>query len=427
MRFLKERPAPPAIREAMAKASQREEKGLPVVDFSSGNVGKVILNERLFSKFDIEVDENLPDSLKIIAEALKNGLLNAFYFKLTGLSYSPTGGTDAAKLIALKYFREFHGVPLSDGDLGKVVVTAGGQQALAAALRAIKPGTAVYIPKWEYSPASGIIRDNGCREFRVPLREDLSIQADYLREKAEEGSVFYVSMPNNPTGYTSPRDLGEVSDAMAERDGGLVWDAPYLFTILKLTGSKAVYDKAFQREVIESFKGVVARHHERMCILSSVSKTCLMAGLRCGFATAPERWIELMNATIGRENLSSPTHSFLIGMEALRLFLERPITHEWLCEVLASRLTRLIEEGVPLVLPGNGIFGAMYALVKTGGVDSVKFSSELIDKFGIVTVPGNPFYGESVDAVRVSLVATPWSEGDELWEENVKALKKALA
>jgi aspartate/methionine/tyrosine aminotransferase len=72
------------------------------------------------------------------------------------------------------------------------------------------------------------------------------------------------------------------------------------------------------------------------------------------------------------------------------------------------------------------MFGALYVLVKTGGVESVKFSNDIINRYGVVTVPGKPFYGGSVEAVRVSLVATPWSEGDKLWGENVKALKKAL-
>ncbi len=66
-------------------------------------------------------------------------------------------------------------------------------------------------------------------------------------------------------------------------------------------------------------------------------------------------------------------------------------------------------------------------MVETGGVDSIKFSNELIEKYGVVTVSGNPFYGEPVCAVRISLVATPWSEEDKLWKENVKMLKKALA
>ena len=86
-------------------------------------------------------------------------------------------------------------------------------------------------------------------------------------------------------------------------------------------------------------------------------------------------------------------------------------------------------EDIPdsLMLPANGMFGALYALIKTGGVESTTFSNEIIDKFGIITIPGKAFYGENVDAVRLSLVATPWNEGDTLWKENVKTLKQALA
>ncbi len=133
-----------------------------------------------------------------------------------------------------------------------------------------------------------------------------------------------------------------------------------------------------------------------------------------------------MNSIIGTENLSSPTSSFSIGIEALKLFLETPITHEWLCPVLADRLTSLLESDIPLILPGNGIFGALYALVKTGDLSGEKFSNDMINKFGIVTIPADSFYGEKVHAVRISLVSTPWNEGDEAWREGVKSFKKAI-
>ncbi|RLI30742.1 hypothetical protein DRO48_02600, partial [Candidatus Bathyarchaeota archaeon] len=118
--------------------------------------------------------------------------------------------------------------------------------------------------------------------------------------------------------------------------------------------------------------------------------------------------------------------SFTIAKHLLDAFLERPITHEWTCEVLASRLTVLMEEiGDHLILPRNGVFGALYALIKTPE-DGASFSRKLVEEKGIVTVPGNAFYGGPVNAVRLSLVATPWTEGDEVWVDSVRALKAAL-
>ena len=62
----------------------------------------------------------------------------------------------------------------------------------------------------------------------------------------------------------------------------------------------------------------------------------------------------------------------------------------------------------------------------TKGIDGTKFATELVEKHGIVTVTGEPFYGGPVEAIRLSLVATPWTEGDVEFIESVKALKRAL-
>ena len=161
-----------------------------------------------------------------------------------------------------------------------------------------------------------------------------------------------------------------------------------------------------------------------MCILSSLSKTCLIAGLRFGFTTANSQWIANMEAIIGRENLSAPTLSFIVGSHVLRSFLENPIAHEWMCEILANRITILLEEGIPLLLPKNGWYGALYALVKTP-IEGAAFANELLNK-GMVTIPGKSFYGDPINAVRLSLVAVPWVKGDERWIASVKALKNAL-
>ncbi len=424
--FLLPPPIPPAIRVAMAKAAQREERRLPVIDFSSGSIGKLLFKTKLFSKIEIDVNKGLTEELRLIAEAVKQGIVDSYFPEPKGLAYFPTGGTGRVKESIIDYFKEVHGVPLTKKDTEKVTATAGGQQAMMGALRSIKPGTDVFMPQWEYAPIPAIVRDRGCNDIRIKANDDLSINEEDLDKKLAENSVFYMSMPNNPTGYTSSEDFEMVLKIAEERGCGVIWDAPYIFTILKLSASKAEFNKEILASRIKEFKRIVERYYENICILSSVSKTCLMAGIRFGFATASDRWIDLIEAIIGRENLSSPTPGFIMGTHALQMFLKNPIMHEWTCKILADRLTLLIEEEIPLILPKNGEFGALYALVKTGGVDGAEFADGFIDKHGIVAVPGNAFYGASIDAVRLSLVATPWVEGDTEWAENVKALKKNL-
>ena len=425
-KYLLPKPPLPPLSLAIAKATERELKGLPVVDFSSGNVGKLPLNEKLFKTMEIEVNEHLSDGLRLIASAIKEGLLASFYPSPKGLGYSPTGGSDAIKKPVIRYFREVHAIPLKEEDTNRVIVTAGGQQSMMASLRSLKPGTKVFLSRWDYSFISGILKGSGLSEVRVGVNSDLSLKREELEEKVVEGSVFYTSMPNNPTGYVSPSDLEFITKIMVDREGGVIWDAPYIFTILRLSHDKATFDSAFLKERIEDFKKITRKYYEDMCVLSSISKTCLLAGLRFGFATATSHWISIMSSIVGRESLSSPTPLFAIGSQALAMFLERPITHEWLCEVLANRLTILMEEGLPLILPSNGMFGALYTLVDTKGIDGTKFATELVEKHGIVTVTGEPFYGGPVEAIRLSLVATPWTEGDVEFIESVKALKRAL-
>jgi len=411
----------------MAKAIERTQKDLPVFDFSSGNVGKLALNQRLFSTFEIKLNEGLPAELKMLAKGLREGIIDSYNPKPQGLAYSPTGGTEPIKKLVIQYFREVHDVPLLDSDTNRVIVTAGGQQAMTSSLRSLRPGISVLLSRWEYAPIPGILQNHNLCGVRIDVNEDLSINMEDLRKKVERSSVLYVSMPNNPTGYFSPEDLETTVEILSANNGGVIWDAPYLFTLLRITKQGAEFDKAFLQRKLSELKGIARKHYQHMCILSSLSKTCLIAGLRFGFATASEQWIENMNAIIGRENLSSPTPSFIAGAEIMKIFLRTPITHEWLCRVLASRLTVLMEEIQDrLVLPGNGMFGALYVLVRTNQ-NSTKIANKLIKKHGIVTVAGNQFYGGQANAIRISLVSVPWSEGDEAWIKSTKILKKALA
>jgi len=424
--FLFATPPPPAIREAMAKAVERKQTGLPVIDFSSGNVGKLALNQVFFDKFELKVNSKLPTELKLLADGLQDGIVSSYHPRPEGLAYSPTGGTEPIKRLIVQYFRKFHGVPLSETETNKVIVTAGGQQAMTVSLRSLKHGTTVFLLRWEYAPIPGILKDHNLKEVRIEVEEDLSVNIEDLRQKVESDSVFYISMPNNPTGYFSPEDLKTIVEIIVSKDGGIIWDAPYLFTLLRLNRNGAVFERAFLNDKLAELEKIVEEYYDYLCILSSLSKTCLIAGLRFGFATASNHWIDNMNGIIGRENLSSPTPSFAAGTAILRRFLENPISHEWVCNILANRLTILIEE-IPdqLMLPKNGMFGALYTLIRTDQ-EATRAIDRLTKEHGIITVPGSSFYGGPINAVRLSLVSVPWSEGDEDWNQSVRILKKAI-
>ncbi len=426
--FLRPFPPKPPIREAMVKAAILKEKGVKVFDFGSGSVGNLLFETPIFKEIEIELNEELPKPIRMIAEGIRNGILDSYCPAPYALGYSPTTGTSEQKKWVIKYMKNIHGMPLTDEDIDKVACTAGGQQAMTASLRSIKPGTDILMPQWDYSEIPSIIERNGCKLTRVSMHDDMSLDVDDLKNKITDKSVFYLSMPNNPTGYTSAEDLKVVLESMMTKEGGVIWDAPYLFTIFELTPRTTPTKAIFNKEVVENqrqkFKEVVQKENDNLCILSSLSKTCLLAGLRFGFVTANKQWIANIETIIGNESLSAPTLSFITGAHMLRLFLENPTAHEWMCEILANRITILLEEGIPLLLPKNGLYGALYALVKAP-VDGTKFADELVNK-GMVTISGTSFHGDPVNAVRLSLVAVPWVDGDEKWIEAARALRKAL-
>ncbi len=406
----------------MAPASERKEQGLPVANFASGNVGQLPVDMR-FMDIDITTREELPSELRSLSKAIKRGIKKVFETP-KGLPYSPTGGKDAQKKLALDYFSRFHAV--SHNDLERVLVTAGGQRAMTAALRSIKPETTVFLSQWEYAPVPSILQNNGCKPVKIKVGADLRPNIEELKEKVTKHAVFYLSMPNNPSGFVSPEILGQIVEIMVDKEGAVIWDAPYLFTILRLTKNSAEFDTSFLDQQLDGFKEILSQYPRKICLLSSISKTCLAAGLRFGFATGTKKWIANMDNILGREDLSSPTASFIIGQEILKSFLNKPETHEWLGNILAHRLSYLRGKNLPLKLPENGLFGGLYTLMSTRTMEGEEFIKKASKHHGIIPIPGKAFYGEPVNAIRLSLVSVPWAKGDPWWRKNVETLQKAI-
>ena len=77
--YLLPSPPAPAIREAMAKAVQRKDKGLDVYDFSSGNIGNLLVNQPVFSKMDVVVGDSVLPELRPVVEGLRDGIVASYY------------------------------------------------------------------------------------------------------------------------------------------------------------------------------------------------------------------------------------------------------------------------------------------------------------------------------------------------------------
>lgn len=424
-KYLKRVLRSPAIRDAIAKAIEREEKDLPLFDFSTGNTGRLLMKYNIFENFSMNIKDT-PEQFRDIANAIIKSLKEGFVKAPQGLSYSPSGGTEGQRKIAIEYFRKIHGIPLTQKDTDKVIITSGSQQAMSASLRSILANSQVLVPRWESALVVDIASGAGWRLEKLPPIDGLGFNPEDLEEAAKPGSVFYLSMPNNPSGYLSSEKLKAAVEIMEKKGGAVIWDASSLFTLCKLENDQAKFDPSFIADEINDFKTITEKHYKSMCVISSISKTCLATGVRFGFTYACKEWIENMNAIIGSENLSSPVLSFIIGSNILQTFLEKdPKPYEWISKILADRINCLLEKGVPLILPKNAKFGGLCVLMATGR-SATEFAKKFLEKGGIVSVPGKLFYGDKFNAVRLSLVSVPYVEGDQLWKENVNKLVEII-
>ena len=85
----------------------------------------------------------------MLAKGLREGIIGSYHPRPQELAYSLTGGTEPIKKLVTQYFREVHDVPLLDTDTNRVIVTAGGQQAMTSSLRSLRPGISVLLSRWE--------------------------------------------------------------------------------------------------------------------------------------------------------------------------------------------------------------------------------------------------------------------------------------
>jgi histidinol-phosphate aminotransferase len=123
---------------------------------------------------------------------------------------------------------------------------------------------------------------SGARVVKVPLTKDYSHDVKAMLTAAPDAGLFYVCVPNNPTGtLTSHSDI----EYLVEK---------------KPKGSVVVVDEAYIHlsDAVSSLDMVKAG--KDVVVLRTFSKVYGMAGLRCGFAIARPELLERVSAYGGQ-------------------------------------------------------------------------------------------------------------------------------
>ena len=302
----------------------------------------------------------------------------------TSSQYTITWGLPELREKISERYEEWKGVSYDPET--EVTVTTGTSEAVVSTLLALcDPGDGViyFEPTYEsYIPA---VQFAGGRLVPLDITDGLEIDADALRDAAEDAAILILNHPHNPTGNVfTPDELELVAEVAVEEDLIVVTDEIY---------EHIVYTDDYLSPV--EIDGLA----ERTVVCTGMSKTYSVTGWRVGFALAPEPLSAELRKVHDYTSICAPTPFQRAGVEALSLpddyYENLASSYERRRDVLYDGLR---DVGLDPVEPD----GAYYMLTRyPSDEDDTEFTLRLIREAGVAAVPGSSFYTEgTADWVR---------------------------
>ncbi|MBI6546598.1 MAG: pyridoxal phosphate-dependent aminotransferase [Cyanobacteria bacterium NC_groundwater_1444_Ag_S-0.65um_54_12] len=164
----------------------------------------------------------------------------------------------------------------------------------------------------------------------------------------------------------------------------------------------------------------LAKHYPRTLVAGSLSKSNALTGLRIGWLLAP---LPVMPATLKIHQLLLTSASIFGQRIVCEILTRRLLTvHRPYYDEQRRSFTSLLERhGIPH-LPPEGTFYVLAKLPTAWAHDSIKAAYHLLEKFGVVAIPGRAFGAAAEGYLRLSFVAPP-----QLLEEGVARLSRFFA
>jgi histidinol-phosphate aminotransferase len=281
-------------------------------------------------------------------------------------------------------------------DPSRVIVTAGGDDALDRLMRAILiEGREIVYPVPSFEMIERYAKLAGGTIVEVPWPEGRYPRAAVIRAITERTGVACVVTPNNPTGAVATLD-----DVRAVAEA-----APHAVVLLDQAYAELA-DEDLTRPALEIPNVVVVR---------SLSKAFGLAALRAGYALGPAEIIGWMRAAGGPYTVAGPS----IHLARARLALPEDDVAAYVARIRFEReaLFALLSELGLAAVPSQANF--VFARCPAGAPDPVALRDALAARgIGIRAFPGKRHLG---DAVRITC---PGDERD--FERLALALREAV-
>lgn len=352
------------IRRVLEKANKLEAEGRKIVHFEVGQP-------------DFDTPANIKEAAK---KALDQGVT----------SYSSNyGDIRLRRAIAEKLERMNH---LNVDPTKEIMVTCGGEEAVAAALFALlEKGDEVLIADPSYIPYSSLTKIAEAEPVYVPLDEKNGYCFDLEKLEAaitNKTKLLILCTPGNPTGTMMDEEsLRRLAEICCRHDILVLADEAY---------EQVLYD-GNKHISMASLPGM----WERTITVQSFSKTYSMCGWRIGYLVAPAELMRIVVRAHQTVAMNACSFGQLGALEALTG--PQDSLYAMLAEFDRRRLllyNGLKELGIPCSRPQAAFY--LFPDIGEFGMDSFTFAELLLDKYGVATVPGVEFGKNGENHLRIS-------------------------
>jgi aminotransferase len=285
----------------------------------------------------------------------------------------------------------------------EVLITTGVSEGYDLAIRAlVNPGDEVLIPEPSYVSYKPCTVFAGGKPVVIETKseDEFKLNPESLKSAiTSQSKVLVLNYPNNPTGATmDKKELEEIADVAVENDLIVISDEVY---------GKLTYEGV--HTPFSALKGM----KDRTVVLDGFSKAYAMTGFRIAYSLAPEDITDAMMKVHQYTMPCAPITGQMSAIEALRNGRRE-------LEVMAREynrrrrviVKRLNEMSLSCFTPK----GAFYAFpsIKSTGLSSEEFSTELLKKENVAVVPGTAFgecgegyvrcsYATSMEDLKIAL------------------------
>ncbi len=259
----------------------------------------------------------------------------------------------------------------------------------------LDPGDVAVVPEPGYQAYLGGTVLAGAEPLIYPLtpRTNFLVELEEIPEATlRRVRLVYLNYPNNPTAAVAPREYLERTVALCRRHNiVLAYDNPYGDLTFDGYRAPGIFEIPGAREVAVEFH--------------SLSKSHSMTGWRIGWAAGAAHFIH----ALVRVKSYVDTGPWLGVQQAAAYALDHA---EALVPPIVAELQRRRDAGVA-ALRESGFrietpAAAMYLWVALpDGVGSAAFSTEALEREGVVTLPGSAFGSAGEGYFRVALTVGP--------------------